>query len=114
MNQILLTFLSLVAIAGCSSAPANEKADNDAKQETVAQATSQEQAAVAADPGYINGVTDKNRGEKEGEVRIHGTIRGLAQGVPVKLYVTEGKNQFEIESTSFDADGFDFGVQKWR
>ncbi|WP_306640071.1 TlpA family protein disulfide reductase [Sanyastnella coralliicola] len=114
MNQILLTFLSLVAIAGCSSAPANEKADNDAKQETVAQATSQEPTAVAVDPGYINGVTDKNRGEKEGEVRIHGTIRGLAQGVPVKLYVTEGKNQFEIESTTFGADGFDFGVQKLK
>ncbi len=57
---------------------------------------------------YKNGITDANRGDKTGLVRLHGTINQPSGG-EVTLYETEGRNTIEVAKTRLSNRAFDFG-----
>lgn len=111
MNQLLLTLFSLLAVAGCASGETEAKGTEESKKKAPVQQTAQ----VAAEAvNYVNGVTEKNAGDKVGPIRVHGTVKGGAQGKKIYLYETEGKNDMAIDSVPMTGGKFDFGVKDYH
>lgn len=112
MNQLLLTVFSVLTLAGCASSGDGEKSEKVEKQ-TVAQET-KAPAQVEMPANYVNGVTDKNRGDKRGPIHLYGSLRTPANGQKMYLYETEGKNHQVIDSTIISGVKFDFGTQDYN
>ena len=102
---ILMTFATLVS---CGDAPSttNERASRASTQPAASNETAVQSDAIS--PLYKDGITDANRGDKLGKVRIHGTINANGGG-EVVLYESEGRNSSEIARTRLANRAFDFG-----
>jgi len=97
-----------IACGGADNGPRNSTAA--AETETSVMATNEAQeTATAASPKFKDGITDANRGDRVGQVRLHGSVRG---GAPTDmiLFETEARNKSEIARTKITNGGqFDFG-----
>lgn len=110
MNQLLMTFLSILALAGCSSNESETgKSQNEAKEAAVEQTTPKGGFPAS----YVNGINDKNAGDKKGPIRVFGTTRNAPQGSMMYLFETEGKSQEAIDSTKIVDGKWDFGVKNY-
>lgn len=68
------------------------------------------QTGATPSPKFKDGITDANKGDKVGPVRLHGTIRG-GSPTDVILFETEARNKSEIARTKVVSGGtFDFGT----
>jgi thiol-disulfide isomerase/thioredoxin len=107
MNQLLLSLLSIVAMAGCSAdAPSNANAP--------AAETANVEAVQSAQPAnYVNGITAQNAGDKTGPIHLHGVMRAAPPGSKLFLYETEGKTNFVIDSTAINGTVWDFGTKDY-
>ena len=96
-----------MACGGADNGPGNSTAA--AETETTVMATNEAQeTATTTSPKFKDGITDANRGDRVGQVRLHGSVRG---GAPIDmiLYETEARNKSEIARTKITNGGeFDF------
>ena len=93
------------ASEGTSSSATSKPATNTAQASAPA-ATQQPDVTVSAK--WKDGVTDANRGDKTGKVRLQGAVPA-ANGTGLFLYETEGRNLTLIDSTKVQNQAFDFG-----
>lgn len=77
--------------------------------EEVLSASSTEQISAGAteNPNYLNGIDDRNRGDKVGKVAFSGSVQNRS-GM-LYLFETEGRNIAVLDSTELDDGQFDFG-----
>ncbi len=108
MNQLLLSLLSIVAMAGCSS-----EAPSNADASTAAQTANVDGLQGAQAENYVNGITDKNAGDKTGPIHLHGVMRAAPPKSKLFLYETEGKTNFVIDSTTINGTEWDFGTKEY-
>lgn len=112
MNQLILSIFSVLTLAGCAPS-GEEKASGDQKENgKVAQATPVEQTQPQVPSDYVNGITEKNSGDKVGPVHLYGSIRVPMPGKKIYLYETEGKNHFAADSVAINGTEFDFGTRE--
>ncbi|NQX92788.1 MAG: redoxin domain-containing protein [Flavobacteriales bacterium] len=102
MQQFVIILSFVLGLAACGNEPAQET--KTTKEATVAKETSQTEVA----PALISGTTDKNRGEKMGNVTIDGKILKANKTWTIYLYETKGKNHYVIDSTKIQDGNFSF------
>ncbi len=116
--------LSLLLFGSCASdAPAgkvNRNVDPTAALTAQVQKDAAVQAAAAPEsaeqqvsgggrenPNFLNGIDDKNRGDKLGKVQFSGSIKNRTG--KLYLFETEGRNVAVIDSVTLVNGQFDFG-----
>ena len=110
---MIWTLCTAAALAvGCGNAPEGTSSSATSKPATStakasAPAASQ-QPDVTVSAKWKDGVTDANRGDKTGKVRLQGTVPA-ANGTVLFLYETEGRNLTLMDSTRVQNQAFDFG-----
>lgn len=110
MNQLLLSLFSILAVASCSNAESGSaKAEKAEAVEVNASAPESE----AAPEGYVNGIDERNAGDKVGPIHLKGNLRSAPAGVKLYLYETEGKSQFVIDSAVVNGTQWDFGTKEY-
>ncbi|MFM1932974.1 MAG: hypothetical protein RL226_2277 [Bacteroidota bacterium] len=107
MNQLILTVFSLLTLVGCggeqSKEPSNAAANQEVTQET----------ASAAAPVEVQGIDDKNKGDKVGPVHLFGNLPAGRIGSTIYLYESEGKNTTKIDSVKATELKYDFGTKNY-
>ncbi len=88
-----------------SSSATSKPATSTAKASAPA---ASQQPDVTVSAKWKDGVTDANRGDKTGKVRLQGTVPA-ANGTVLFLYETEGRNLTLMDSTKVQNQAFDFG-----
>ncbi|MEO0405131.1 MAG: DUF4369 domain-containing protein, partial [Bacteroidota bacterium] len=107
MQQFVIILSFVLGLAACGGEQAST--ETSGKQDApVVQETSQKEVA----PAMVSGLSEKNRGEKMGQVTISGTINKANKSWTMYLYETKGKNHYVIDSTKIEGDGFAFKKQK--
>ena len=81
------------------SAPAAESAPEESAQQV--------SGGAQENPDYLNGITDRNRGDKVGKMSFSGSITG--RNGMLYLFETEGRNIAVLDSTRLNNGQFDFG-----
>ena len=89
-----------------AQAQASEKVQ--ATEAAVQPAAPATQPDVTVSPKWKSGVSAANDGDKEGKVRLHGTMPA-ADGTVLYLYETEGRNLTLMDSAKVANSAFDFG-----
>ena len=100
---------ALVLAMGCGepqpSASSQDKASKPVAEEAAAASA---QPDVTVSPKWKDGVTEANKGDKTGMVRLHGSMPA-ANGTVLYLYETEARNVTLMDSTTVQNQAFDFG-----
>ena len=107
---MIWTLCTAAALAwGCGNAerPAENKAPKTTTAAPKDAPSSQPDVSVSA--RWKSGVTDKNAGDKKGNVRLHGSVPA-ANGTQLYLYETEGRNLTLMDSAEVQNQAFDFGA----
>ena len=81
------------------SAPAAESAPEESAQQV--------SGGAQENPDYLDGITDRNRGDKVGKMSFSGSITG--RNGMLYLFETEGRNIAVLDSTRLSNGQFDFG-----
>lgn len=83
----------------------------NAADEAAASPAQEEQVQVSGgaqeNPSFLDGIDDRNRGDKVGKVRFSGNIPGKSG--KLYLFETEGRNVAAIDSANLSNGSFDFG-----
>ena len=93
------------ASEGTTSSATSTPATSTAKASAPA---ASQQPDVTVSAKWKDGVTEANRGDKAGKVRLQGTMPA-ANGTVLYLYETEGRNLTLMDSTNVQNQAFDFG-----
>ena len=93
------------ASEGTSSSATSTPASSTPKASAPA---ASQQPDVTVSAKWKDGVTEANRGDKTGKVRLQGTVPA-ANGTVLYLYETEGRNLTLMDSAKVQNQAFDFG-----
>lgn len=109
MNPLLLTICSIFALAGCNSSEAPKSSES---------AAAAEQTAVTQNGGglpenYVNGIDERNAGDKKGPILLSGTTLNAPANTRMYLYETEGKTQSVIDSANIVSGAWNFGTKEY-
>lgn len=108
MTTLVSIAFSLFALVACGEDQPTQNSNGSSQTATpAASASASEQTAVVS-PNFKDGISDQNRGDQIGNVRLHGTINWNGGG-EVVLYESEGRNTSEIARTPLSNKSFDFG-----
>ena len=116
--------LSLLLTACASGGATDQKNDRPVVDPTAALAAQVQQSAPAADaapedagqqvsagaqenPDFLDGINDRNRGDKVGKMTLSGSITG--RNGMLYLFETEGRNIAVLDSAALRNGQFDFG-----
>ena len=98
---------ALVLAMGCGepqpTASSQDKASKPVAEEAAAASA---QPDVTVSPKWKDGVTEANKGDKTGMVRLHGSMPA-ANGTVLYLYETEARNVTLMDSTTVQNQAFD-------
>ena len=110
MIWTLCTAAALSMGCGNADAPAARKT-GESKAAIASENTkpAADQPDVTVSAKWKSGVTDTNKGDKVGKVRLHGSMPA-ANGTVLYLYETEGRNLTLMDSTKIVNKSFDFGA----
>ncbi len=109
MNQLLLTLFSILALAGCTN---GEQEATKQSNEPAAQVEGQQKSSGQLPASYVNGINERNAGDKTGPMRVFGTTRGAPGNAKMYLYETEGKTQQVVDSAVIVNGAWDFGTKE--
>jgi thiol-disulfide isomerase/thioredoxin len=108
MIWTLCTAALLALGCGQTESPAAKTTTAKATPAETQTATPAAQPDVTVSPKWKNGVNDANKGDKVGQVRLHGSMP-TTDGSVLYLYETEGRNLTLMDSTTVQGQKFDFG-----
>ncbi|MDG1673925.1 MAG: hypothetical protein P8H88_00620, partial [Flavobacteriales bacterium] len=108
MIWTLCTAALLALGCGQTESPAAKTTTAKATQAETQTATPAAQPDVTVSPKWKDGVNDANKGDKVGQVRLHGSMP-TTDGSVLYLYETEGRNLTLMDSTTVQGQKFDFG-----
>lgn len=108
MNYFLVTSLAAIVAFGCDTSSGKSTKTDDSGKDSV------DVIQTTASPaGFVNGISDSNKGMKKGVVKVHGKFDvNQADGKTLFLYETEGSNYYKIDSTLVANQTFQFQAQE--
>ncbi|MAO45561.1 MAG: hypothetical protein CL823_00250 [Crocinitomicaceae bacterium] len=106
MIWIASSLLFVLTSCGNSEAPAQEEISKASKVEVKTVESASEQTTTIS-PKYKDGINDQNRGDKVGNIRLHGTLP-TTPGAKLYLYQTEARNKTLIDSTVIEGGVYNF------
>ena len=110
-RPMIWTLCTALALAmGCGESQPAASTSQDKATKPVAESTTAASAQpdVTVSPKWKDGVTEANKGDKTGMVRLHGSMPA-ANGTVLYLYETEARNVTLMDSTTVQNQAFDFG-----
>lgn len=110
MNQLLVSILSIIALAGCGSGETTQTPEQNAEAEK----TAVTQNGGGLPTHYVNGIDERNSGDKQGPIHLFGTTKNAPANTRMFLYETEGKTQSVIDSTDIVNGAWDFGTKEYK
>ena len=104
MNHLLLTLFSLLTIAGCGGGDTQGTEISAPEVVDVAQVANDQVVAIE-----VKGIDERNRGDKQGPIHLHGNVHVSMKGSKMYLYESEGKTTSKIDSLKVVDATYDFG-----
>jgi thiol-disulfide isomerase/thioredoxin len=108
MNHLLLTLFSLLTIAGCGGGDTQGTEISAPEVVDVAQVANDQVVAIE-----VKGIDERNRGDKQGPIHLHGNVHVSMKGSKLYLYESEGKTTSKIDSVKVGDSTYDFGTKTY-
>ena len=108
MNHLLLTLFSLLTIAGCGGGDTQGTEISAPEVVDVAQVANDQVVAIE-----VKGIDERNRGDKQGPIHLHGNVHVSMKGSKMYLYESEGKTTSKIDSLKVVDATYDFGTKTY-
>jgi thiol-disulfide isomerase/thioredoxin len=96
----------LFVLTSCGDSSSTPVTSKKVAESAVVENTSATQTDVVS-PRYKNGIDDQNRGDRTGNIRLHGSIP-TTPGSMIYLYQTEARSKTLIDSTEIEGGVFNF------
>jgi thiol-disulfide isomerase/thioredoxin len=111
LGRVALFFLLIISANSCASPENQPEAQLAVVEEKADEVVP---TLPPTDDSYVNGVTDKNRGDKKGKMSLKGSFSTHCPHKFIYLYETEGRFYYKIDSTEIKDQAFDFGTREYR